>query len=65
MNHVTRLAHQIPQGDPVTVLLRVWAIMTQKNYDQHSYRSYQARMVNVLDEPDDYESESLLEVESE
>ena len=37
----------------------------KKNYDQHSYGSYQARMANVLDEPDDYESESLLEVESE
>ena len=30
MNHVTRLAHQTPQSDPVTALLRVRAIMTRK-----------------------------------
>ena len=36
----------------------------KKNYDRHSYGSYQAHAVNVPDELDDYQSESLLEVES-
>ena len=36
----------------------------KKNYDRHSYGSYQARVANVPDEPDDYQSKSLSEVES-
>ena len=36
----------------------------KKNYDRCGYGSYQARTANVPDEPDDYQSESLSEVES-
>ena len=36
----------------------------KKNYDQRGYGSYQAHVANVPDEPDDYQSESLSEVES-
>ena len=36
----------------------------KKNYNRCSYGSYQARAANVPDEPDDYQSESLSEVES-
>ena len=36
----------------------------KKNYNQHSYGSYQAHAANVPDEPDEYQSDSLLEVES-
>ena len=36
----------------------------KKNYDRRGYGSYQAHMANVSDEPDDYQSESLLEVKS-
>ena len=37
----------------------------KKNYDQCGYGSYQTRAANVLEDPDDYESDSLSEVESE
>ena len=36
----------------------------KKNYDLCSYGSYQAHAANVPDEPDNYQSESLSEVES-
>ena len=36
----------------------------KKNYDWRGYGSYQAHAANVPDEPDDYQSESLSEVES-
>ena len=36
----------------------------KKNYDRHGYGSYQARAANVPDELDDYQSDSLSEVES-
>ena len=37
----------------------------KRNYDQHGYGSYQARSANVWKDPDDYQSDSLSEVESE
>ena len=37
----------------------------KKNYDRCGYGSYQACVANVPDELDEYQSESLLEVESE
>ena len=36
----------------------------KKNNDRHGYGSYQARVANVPDELDDYQSDSLSEVES-
>ena len=36
----------------------------KKNYDRHGYGSYQAYVGNVPDQPDDYQSKSLSEVES-
>ena len=36
----------------------------KKNYDRCSYGSYKAHMANIPDEPDEYQSDSLLEVES-
>ena len=37
----------------------------KKNHDRHSYGSYQACVANVLEDPSDYQSDSLSEVESE
>ena len=37
----------------------------KRNYDQHGYGSYQACLANVRDDLEDYESDSLSEVESE
>ena len=37
----------------------------KKNYDWHGYGSYQACSANVWEDPEDYQSDSLLEVESE
>ena len=37
----------------------------KKNYDRCSYGSYQACAANIPDEPDEYQSDSLSEVESE
>ena len=37
----------------------------KKNYDWRGYGSYQARVANVREDPDDYQSDSLSEVESE
>ena len=37
----------------------------KKNYDWHGYGSYQARSANVREDPEDYQSDLLLEVESE
>ena len=34
------------------------------NYDRCGYGSYQAHLANVKEDPEDYESDSLLEVES-
>ena len=37
----------------------------KRNYDQHGYGSYQAHSANVQEDPEDYQSDSLSEVESE
>ena len=37
----------------------------KKNYDWHSYGSYQACSANVREDPEEYQSDSLSEVESE
>ena len=37
----------------------------KRNYDRHGYSSYQARSANVQEDPEDYQSDSLLEVKSE
>ena len=37
----------------------------KRNYDQRGYGNYQARSANVQEDPEDYQSDSLLEVESE
>ena len=37
----------------------------KKNYDRRGYGSYQACSANVREDPEDYQSDSLLEVESE
>ena len=37
----------------------------RKGHDRHSYGSYQARVVNIPDEPEEYQSDSLSEVKSE
>ena len=37
----------------------------KRNYDQHGYGSYQAQSTNVLEDPEDYQSDSLSEVKSE
>ena len=37
----------------------------KKNYDWHGYSSYQAHSANVQEDPEDYQLDSLLEVESE
>ena len=37
----------------------------KKNYDRHGYGSYQAHLANIQEDPEDYQSDSLSEVESE
>ena len=65
MNHVTRLAVQTPppkgsgDGTPKSA-----GYYDKKNYDRRGYGSYQARVANVPDELDNYQSDSLSEVKS-
>ena len=37
----------------------------KRNYDRHGYSSYQGHSANVQEDPEDYQSDSLSEVESE
>ena len=63
-NHVTPASTSNPPKGSGDGTAKSAGYYNKKNYGQHGYGSFQAHAVNIPDEPDDYQSDSLSEVES-